>query len=209
MARLVGILAMVAVMSVSRPLRADEVSAIPYSCRAFGYYTSAGLWLGASVTPERSAAAGFELAAGARVHQCSKREQPLLELRIGGFVRYLANADLGGTALGGELELSSPLVVGESRIGGHVQLGVAAADSTKTLLYGAAGVRLRRGSTWLGLDVIATRGQHRDDTSTGFSRRTGVGPVIGAGFEGRGATVLVVLGAIVGGFLVFVAATSE
>jgi len=175
----------------------------------FGAYASAGLWGGVKLAPKLDAAPGIEFAAGARVRIFDPAEHPQLELRLGPFYRYLGREDLGGNILGGESEASLPLAWNNLRLGAHVQVGIAAAAHSHALLYSAAGARLRRDNLWVGLDVTYAGGDHLDGTTVTFVHRNGIGALLGAGFEGKGAAVLVGIGAIVGGFLLFVAATSE
>jgi hypothetical protein len=193
----------------SSPAAAERVPSPPRRCVRFGAYASAGVWGGAKLAPKLDGAAGIELATGARYRTCDEAERPQLELRLGPFYRYLDREDLGGNVLGGESEASWPLAWNDLRLGAHVQLGIAAAAHSHALLYSAAGARLRRDNLWVGLDVTYAGGDHLDATSVMFVHRNGIGALVGAGFEGKGAAVLVGIGAIVGGFLLFVAATSE
>ena len=169
-----------------------------------------GLSAGLTTTPVRDRALGFELGMGLAVHQCSERGETLLEVRIGPTVRYLDRSDVGGAIIGGDVEVSYPLHWHDTRLGGHVQLGMAGHNDTQRLLFAAAGGRLRYHYFWAGLDIIYTHGNHIDFSSgSTFSNRSGSGAILGVGFEGPAASIIVPIATVVAGFLLVVASSGE
>jgi hypothetical protein len=180
------------------------------TCRPTDFYSMVGLSAGLTTTPVRDRALGFELGMGLAVHQCGGRGETLLELRIGPTVRYLDRGDVGGVVIGGDVEVSYPLDWHDTRLGGHVQLGIAGDNHTQALFFSAAGARLRYHYFWVGLDIIYTHGNHVDYSSgSTFSNRSGSGAILGAGFEGPAASIIVPVATFLGGFLLLVNYSGE
>ncbi len=180
------------------------------TCRASAFYSMAGVSAGLTTMAAVDRVFGFELGMGLAVHQCDERGETLLELRIGPAVRYLDRGDVGGTVIGGDLEVSAPLRWRDLRLAGHAQLGIAGNNHTQALFFSAAGARLRYQKFWVGLDLIYTHGNHIDYSSgSTFSNRSGSGAVLGAGFEGPAASIIVPVVTLIGGFLLVVNSSGE
>jgi hypothetical protein len=208
---IVAVAAMLALLVASRVAGADTgppglqpPSSIPARCgRAVRAYAEPSVWAGFAGGPTQElgtkispVALAHRLAAGVRFRRCDDGVERL-ELRLAAFGQIMMPLPLAGFSAGLEAEASLPLDDGP-RIGLHAAWAVGNVINEDHPAWLSAGLRLRHGNGWFGIDAVYSSGIPGYYTS---DRIATVEParalVFGAGFEGKHAHRIVIIEALV------------